>query len=296
MDIKILEKNITKIAINLRRAKEEIAQKDDIIQSKELEIIEFNTKLKDDQAGKKLKEDEIKSLKEEVSKKTQEIANKTATAAATTRKEQDDKRLYALQKDNSALLEEKIESVKRYNDLLVKYNTSKEENRKMKGNLFELKHSVRGSMRSTAEYEGKPHHTMSTIVTQNDELLEKLRGLLKVQTPQEIFVAVQKLLKVLNAVPQMEQFIKNICKVVLDAEGGVTEQIEAVVPTLKKWKESISNMSGELAFYKSIVMLLEMLILIMSLLISRHRSKTCRKCAERMIQKSLLKTWKGHIS
>eukprot|EP01022_Parablepharisma_sp_SALTPOND_P000781 TRINITY_DN105036_c1_g1_i1.p2 TRINITY_DN105036_c1_g1~~TRINITY_DN105036_c1_g1_i1.p2 ORF type:complete len:302 (-),score=42.17 TRINITY_DN105036_c1_g1_i1:1555-2460(-) len=243
VDLKALESIIAKIFTDIKENRSELTKRDELVQSKELELIECNVKLRD--------------LQDLIRKQELEPGQK----AVTSRKDQDEreKKIQILQRDNAELIQGRIELLRNYNDLLVKHNELKEDHRKLESNFFELKHSIRANI-SYTEHERKPkkpHHTLSTVtpleIGEHKEILDKIKGLLKVPTYGDVLVAVQKILKILGAVPQMESFIKEICNVVLGAEMAAAPQIEAVLPTLKKWKENIIALTEDLAFYREIV-------------------------------------------
>eukprot|EP00826_Nyctotherus_ovalis_P031308 TRINITY_DN2500_c0_g1_i1.p1 TRINITY_DN2500_c0_g1~~TRINITY_DN2500_c0_g1_i1.p1 ORF type:complete len:235 (+),score=79.63 TRINITY_DN2500_c0_g1_i1:497-1201(+) len=191
---------------------------DELLQSKEIELIEYTTKLEN---AKKQEPEEVEKYAEN------EMAQK----------------LFVLQKDNAELIQSKIELLANYNNLLMKYNKLKESSRASESSMLELKRSLR------SQAPGK-----STIKTprETQPVLEKVKKLLNAKNYDEVPLAVEKLLKIFSAIPQMESFIKKICKLVLMAEEAEPEQIHTVIPKLEKWRENIVALTEDLAFYRSL--------------------------------------------
>jgi hypothetical protein len=205
LDLRVLEVVIEAIFQDLKENKASMSKMDELLQSKEIELIEYTTKLE-----KMNKQD------------NNELAQK----------------LLILKKDNAELIQSKIELLGKYNNLLMKNNKLKESYRNNEANVQELKKSF-----NTKE----PIHK-----TPKTPILDKVKKLLNVKTYEEIPIAIEKLLKIFSAIPQMESFIKKICKLILGTEEAEPEQIHTVIPKLEKWRENIVALTEDLAFYRSL--------------------------------------------
>ena len=66
--------------------------------------------------------------------------------------------------------------------------------------------------------------------------------MLKANTYGEILVGLQKMLKIINAVPQMEAFIKEVCSILLPKEDGVLH-ID-VCETINSFEDCAANIAN----------------------------------------------------
>jgi len=251
--MKFLEKVILKIIEKINIQKEELLKKDKIIEEKETELLKFYDdfqKLQKFSDYQKLKdrENEILSLKEYI--KNQDMLIKSATSRKEPResgkKHRSGEKMYETQDPN-------LELMKKYNELQEKYNSLLKEKNDSK---IDIKQSFRSNL-SYADIEEKHkkiHHSTSASKTQDEvPILEKLKIILKVNSYSDILIAVQKVMKILTAVPQMEQFIKEICQIVNFNNETGPDSINSVIPTLKKWREDMGVISEELMFYRKIL-------------------------------------------
>ena len=110
-DYRVLEIVLSAIFRDVKENKLELNKMDELLQSKEIELIEYNTKFGT------LKKTEAKD------EKLGDLSEK----------------LFILQKDNTELIQAKIDLLKNYNELLMKYNSIKDDYRKSEAAIMELR-------------------------------------------------------------------------------------------------------------------------------------------------------------
>ena len=228
VDLESFEIIITRILSDLNKYKDETEKAEELLQSKDIDIIEYKTRLQDLQ--------------------NQGVDIKSSMKRPITNRREDP--LTTLQNDNNELIQGKIHLLKNYNDLLINYNALKEDYRKAELNILELKKSMKPKRVHGDKH--KYHSSLTAPDTQN-ELLTEIKSRLKVKTNEEIFASIEKMFKILSAVPQMESFIKKICNIVLSTDKSGESQIDEVIPKLEKWKENSIATTEELNFYREII-------------------------------------------
>lgn len=161
-------------------------------------------------------------------------------------KEINDQRLIILQNDNNELIKGRIELLKSYNELLIKYKEIAEP-KKTQINLEDFNKIQSSFTPSNIPPINKP------VGGTPKDILNTLKFMLKVESYGDILITVHKLLKVLSSIPQMESFIKQVCKAVLSIEEATSTEIDSVIPTIIKWREEIPTLENQLRHYKEII-------------------------------------------
>eukprot|EP00826_Nyctotherus_ovalis_P010119 TRINITY_DN12692_c0_g1_i1.p1 TRINITY_DN12692_c0_g1~~TRINITY_DN12692_c0_g1_i1.p1 ORF type:complete len:164 (+),score=58.12 TRINITY_DN12692_c0_g1_i1:692-1183(+) len=127
----------------------------------------------------------------------------------------------------------------------MKHNALKEDHRRAEMNVLELKKAMKGK-KGHSERDAK--HKAQAAET---EILDEIRVRLKVESNEEILIGIEKMLKILSAIPHMESFIKKVCDIVQPKSKAGS--IDEVIPKLDKWKRNLSAYTEQLTFYRSIV-------------------------------------------
>jgi len=192
-----------------------------LLQTKEIEVIQYTTRLD----------------------RLQEAASKAKTKKET--QDEKDQQLSILQRDNTELIGGGIPLLKSYNEILSKYNALKEDYRKAEMHILELKKSIRQKKpHPERETKRKPHSSSDV------EILNEIRTKLKVERNEEILIGIDKMLKILNAIPHMESFIKKVCEIVQPKDKSGVANIDEAIPKLERWKKKLNE---EYNVYRNII-------------------------------------------
>lgn len=125
--------------------------------------------------------------------------------------------------------------------------TLQNEIKDMKNEFFSSHNSLKSSyQKALDEVQHKNQvleHKCNQLDSQdNKQIVEQVCQILALKNPNHLVKAVQKLEKVLRAVPHLEAFIKEICNLVQHSTKTKTSQLEEVVPQLKHQLTELSQL------------------------------------------------------
>lgn len=191
------------------------------------------------------KEDnELNSYQEEIRKNIEKLINANRLPKLELRKNKRNEYVVSLE-DLSLILATLVMEVSRKNELVSrltqKLKSINEEYEKLKQELLTSK-------QFTKTRSPNLNRERNTIDERIPDALNELQRVLRVQTSSQLVQVVKNMTRVFYAIPQMEQFIKEVTNIVCN--NSPFKEPDRVIPTLKNWmreKERIVSLRNNIS-------------------------------------------------